>query len=559
MLKGGVSKGASLLFLDFGGFVMAYCGIMRVEKRGRSAITGLEAEANRKEEDHKLKGRDFPRSDIDWDLTNDNIFLVKTEGWQQAITKQIKEAEVRERKNSTIMIDAFYGASGEWFENHSKEQWLEYFNQCLEFHIKEYCLGDRKRLLNAVIHLDEKTPHMQVASVPIFEDEKGFHLSARDILGGRGNFRKRQDKFYDEVSKKWGLERGEIRDWQDIKKHTTKREWQIAKLEQEKENLEADFQTEKKELERYKNILSEPIEEIKILEEIEAQEAKTIRGIEIKSAKPAKVVLKREDYESLFWANDANKRVELIETIQRLNEVEKEARQAKYELAIVKEELARTKEELSVARENNYNLFQENKTILDNYAEVISFSSLFSDEFAEMRKRKKKHEMEKIFEEFRERTAKIAEKDLNGREKIKINGEFIDLMQFLRDYQTECEAIGQEQNLTMSFISSQIRQKNEELEKICEELVNCVKAEFIKQEGSNYLYFEEEEIRHHYKQKMQREQELGGLEAVKKLKVEILTNIPKTLEKQIKEAKKEAITKEQTQKQRIKSKGGITW
>ena len=45
---------------------MAYC-IMRIEKRGRP-LYGLEIEANRSQEDHTEKGRDFAASDISWEL-----------------------------------------------------------------------------------------------------------------------------------------------------------------------------------------------------------------------------------------------------------------------------------------------------------------------------------------------------------------------------------------------------------------------------------------------------------------------------------------------------------
>lgn len=51
--------------------------IMRVEKRGRGAVYGLQIEANRKEEDHEK--REFERSDIDWSKTDENIFLIHTE------------------------------------------------------------------------------------------------------------------------------------------------------------------------------------------------------------------------------------------------------------------------------------------------------------------------------------------------------------------------------------------------------------------------------------------------------------------------------------------------
>ena len=53
------------------------------------------------------------------------------------------------------------------------------------------------------------------------------------ICGGRADFRLHQDHFYDQVTREYGLECGEIRDPAEIKAHTTKREWQLAKQEQE--------------------------------------------------------------------------------------------------------------------------------------------------------------------------------------------------------------------------------------------------------------------------------------------------------------------------------------
>ena len=53
---------------------MSYC-IMRVEKRKRAALYGLQIEANRTTADHE-SGRDFAASDIQWCLTDFNMFLV---------------------------------------------------------------------------------------------------------------------------------------------------------------------------------------------------------------------------------------------------------------------------------------------------------------------------------------------------------------------------------------------------------------------------------------------------------------------------------------------------
>ena len=75
---------------------MSYC-IMRVEKRKRAALYGLQIEANRTLADHE-NGRDFAASDIRWELTNFNMFLVKSENWGKAVTAALKEAQVQERR-----------------------------------------------------------------------------------------------------------------------------------------------------------------------------------------------------------------------------------------------------------------------------------------------------------------------------------------------------------------------------------------------------------------------------------------------------------------------------
>ena len=108
---------------------MAYC-IMRVEKRKRSALYGLQIEANRTSEDFK-KGRDFAASDINWDFTDFNIFLVKADNWGKAVTKALEEAKVQERKNSVVVLEGFYGASPEWFADKSLEEIVSYFKDCL--------------------------------------------------------------------------------------------------------------------------------------------------------------------------------------------------------------------------------------------------------------------------------------------------------------------------------------------------------------------------------------------------------------------------------------------
>ena len=218
------------------------CGIMRIEKRRRGAVRGLQLEANRTRAEHE-SGRDFAASDIDWSRTDSNIRLIHTDNWHKAITEQVRAANVRERKDSTVLLDGLYTASPDWFATHSPAEAMEYFEACLAFHAAEYCGGDSSRIINAVVHLDERTPHMQVASVPIVRDDRGAHLSAKAILGGRAEMSKHQDRFYEAVARDRGLDRGERRDAETKREHVTKREWQLAeaerKLGQAAEQLQA--------------------------------------------------------------------------------------------------------------------------------------------------------------------------------------------------------------------------------------------------------------------------------------------------------------------------------
>lgn len=212
-------------------------GIMRIEKRRRAALYGLQIEANRTLSDHE-SGRDFDNSDIDWSKTKENIHIIHTVNWNKEVTRRIKEAGLKERKDSIVVLDALYTASPEWFETHTRREMLEYFRDCLNFHVREYCGGDKSLLVNAVIHLDEATPHMAVASLPIVTDEKGAHLSAKIIMGNKEDYRIRQDRFYSEVSSRYDMDRGEQRHPEEIKSHTTKREWQIATQESQINDLQ---------------------------------------------------------------------------------------------------------------------------------------------------------------------------------------------------------------------------------------------------------------------------------------------------------------------------------
>ena len=192
-------------------------GIMRCEKRKMSAVGGLEAEANR---EHKI---DLPASDIDWDKTHDNVYFVRSADWRETICRTLQEHGItRWRKDAVVMIDSLYTASPEFFQTMEQPQIIDYFRDCLSFHEQHY-----GHIINAVVHLDETTPHMAVASIPIVQRGERYALSAKELMGNRSDYRARQDAFWEEVTEKYGLERGEPSDPVERREHLSVQEYKI--------------------------------------------------------------------------------------------------------------------------------------------------------------------------------------------------------------------------------------------------------------------------------------------------------------------------------------------
>ena len=263
-----------------------YC-IMNVDKQKRPAIHGLQIEANRQPED----GREFDASDIDSSRTSENIFLRRCDSWNTEITRQIKATGVRERKDSIVGITGVYTASAEWFDTHSKDEWLQYFKDCLIFHDKTY-----GHCINAVIHMDEDVPHLQCISVPLIQNETGWHLSAKLVMGGRSDYQRRQDQFFEQVGEHYGMDRGVRRDAAEIKKHTTKREWQLATQEANLQQIRERTATAERHL---ADVNRQLMETERLLESKKIGLEKLAKDVEKHLQKPKKVSLLQRKEQSV--------------------------------------------------------------------------------------------------------------------------------------------------------------------------------------------------------------------------------------------------------------------
>ena len=143
--------------------------------------------------------------DVDTSRSHLNFHLVTPQRKYRAeAEKQIAEAGCRTRSDSVRVVEALVTASPEFFKGKKKSEVRAYFQEALDF-IQEH--QDPKTIISAVVHMDEKTPHMHLSFVPLTEDGR---LCAKEIVGNKKKLTQWQDRFWEHMVKKYpDLERGE--------------------------------------------------------------------------------------------------------------------------------------------------------------------------------------------------------------------------------------------------------------------------------------------------------------------------------------------------------------
>ena len=98
------------------------------------------------------------------------------------------------RKNSIRFVDTLITASPSFFINKRPEEIERYFRTALNFFEEKV---EEKNIISAVIHVDERTPHLHLVFVPLTKDNR---LSAKEIIGGPAGCRKWQDEFFEKMA-----------------------------------------------------------------------------------------------------------------------------------------------------------------------------------------------------------------------------------------------------------------------------------------------------------------------------------------------------------------------
>ena len=168
-----------------------------MEKYHKQDVAPIEKE-NERDENYEASN-----PQIDSERTRNNYRITPHFGktYTEFINGRIKELGLSPRKDAVVMNSFVLGSDKTFFDGLAKVEQYNFFSDCYKFFAERY---GEENLIAAVVHTDETTPHMHLNLMPV---TKGGRLCSKQLFD-KSQLQKLQTDFYEEVGKKYGLERG---------------------------------------------------------------------------------------------------------------------------------------------------------------------------------------------------------------------------------------------------------------------------------------------------------------------------------------------------------------
>jgi len=425
---------------------------------------------------HNIDRVSHTNKDIDLERSNENITLVEcdesynskfheiTHDLKTQHEEQMKTTRKSRRKNfldkvnedkADVACEFLMSASPEYFEGKSREEIEKWAETSLDFITKKIGI-EEKNVLHAVVHMDEKTPHLHVVAVPLVEKYDGRrkkdvlaisrkhfikngeqlaqiqtdyvdHLKENDIHLNRG-MKKSKAQHLDVA--RYKVVKTEER-LGEIEKELLDKRFEVTKLEREKGFLEENLDEKKNELKEISNVLPKKDIEIKVRKEIKT----TVEDKMVHFGKPklikketenfvvtpkqlknlhayanAGLTVKR-DYERLQRTDlvQANKDLERLLILEREEntEIKDENNRLRHDLRDAEKEIGTLKERVSDLKHEVKNIYQSAKGFLkDRTSDLQTFKRVFKELVDKVKEKTPRSEFERL-----DRVEKRKEKD----------------------------------------------------------------------------------------------------------------------------------------------------
>lgn len=196
--------------------------------------------------------------DIDTSKSKDNIILIECNNYnskfndivapmKQEHTERMKtmradriktfNQHINSSKND-VAFEMVFTSDNEFFDGFNRNDIKKWAEKSLDFVTKDLGI-ERRNILHAIVHMDEKTPHLHVVAVPLVktynkkQNKDVWSISRRQYINGKSQLSKAQDIYNQRMNESgYKLDRGEKG---SSKEHTTKAQYIDRLLSENKE------------------------------------------------------------------------------------------------------------------------------------------------------------------------------------------------------------------------------------------------------------------------------------------------------------------------------------
>ncbi len=212
--------------------------VVHMMKIGKGGLRGIQSHNQREKDPKSNPDINKERSCLNYDLMNNRAINYHREVADRIA--HLAPSTQTVRKDAVVLCNFIISSDTAFFAALSPEIQRSFFQDSVRFFSERYGPG---KIVNATIHMDEKTPHMHLGLVPIKEDR----LTAKSLFD-RKELQSLQTDFARVVGLPYGLERGvegsERKHLSEMQFKAAMAEGEVAKAQQ---GLEA-MQNEKRQV-----------------------------------------------------------------------------------------------------------------------------------------------------------------------------------------------------------------------------------------------------------------------------------------------------------------------
>ena len=233
---------------------------------------------------HNLDRKSETNKDIDLERSHENITLKNCDGTynqmfdyvardlksqheeQMETTRKSRQKSFHDKINddkADVACEFLMSATPEYFEGMSHERIREWGKSSLDFVTDEIGI-DKDNILHAVVHMDEKTPHLHVVAVPLIEKYDGrrkkdvLAISRKHFIKSREDMSKVQTRYAEHMNEKgFSLERGLEKSGA---KHLDVARYKVQETQKELDSTEKELLEKRNELKKVSQTFDKSLE-----------------------------------------------------------------------------------------------------------------------------------------------------------------------------------------------------------------------------------------------------------------------------------------------------------